>query len=129
MTERLAGRGSSCRLLIAACLLCQIGVTAHAQQAPPKPAFEPTLEMVSHLSCQEVWTGVAEDKTAFFEVVELFAHHILTVRNVEFPDSSEVGRKFGEAVVQNCLDDSEELLYSSVNRALRDTLPADIQKH
>jgi hypothetical protein len=88
-----------------------------------KASFEPTMEMVSHLSCEEVWIGVAEQEEAFFQVVELFAHHILNAREVTFPDSAEVGKSFGQAVVKNCLDDPEELLYSAVNRGLRDTLP------
>jgi hypothetical protein len=79
----------------------------------------------SSLTCQEVWIGVAEQDDPFFQVVELFAHHVLTRREIDFPDSEEVGKAFGDAVVKNCLDDPDELLYSVVSRSLRDTLPVE----
>ncbi len=78
---------------------------------------------VSHLTCEEVWVGVAEQDDPFFQVVELLAHHILTTREIKFPDSEDVAKAFGDALVKNCLADADELLYSVVSRSLRDTLP------
>ena len=66
---------------------------------------------------------MAEKDDLFLEVVELLAHHILTQREIKFPDSDEVGKAFGDALVKNCLADPDELLYSAVSRSLRDTLP------
>ena len=61
----------------------------------------------------------------FFQVVELLAHHILTRREIKFPDSENVAKAFGDALVKDCLDDPDELLYSVVSRSLRDTLPVE----
>jgi len=55
----------------------------------------------------------------------LFAHHILTTREIKFPDSEDVAKAFGDALVKNCLADPDELLYSAVSRSLRDTLPVE----
>jgi hypothetical protein len=101
------------------------GSAYNARAADQQQPFEPTMEDVSHLSCEEVWVGVAEKDDAFLQVVELFAHHILTRREVKFPGTPEAGKAFGDAVVKNCLADPEELLYSAVNRSLRDTLPVN----
>ena len=100
-----------------------LAISSGSRAANPEMLFEPTMEDVSHLSCEEIWTGVAEQDDPFFQVVELFAHHILTRREIKFPDSEGVAKAFGEAVVKNCLADTDELLYSVVSRSLRDTLP------
>ena len=100
------------------------GLAYESRAADQKQPFEPTMADVSHLSCEEVWIGVSEKDDAFFQVVELLAHHILTRREVKFPGTPEAGKAFGDALVKNCLADPEELLYSAVNRSLRDTLPA-----
>jgi hypothetical protein len=101
------------------------GFAFDSQAAEQKQPFEPTMMDVSHLSCEEVWIGVSEKDDAFFQVIEVFAHHILTQREVKFPETPEAGKAFGDALVKNCLADPEELLYSAVNRSLRDTLPVD----
>jgi hypothetical protein len=108
-------------LAIALCL--SSGVSYQSWAADQKQPFEPTMLDVSHLSCEEVWIGVAKKDDPFIQVVELLAHHILTRREVKFPGTPEAGKAFGDAVVKNCLADPDELLYSAVNRSLRDTLP------
>ena len=110
---------------LAVALTVPLAVTTSGLAATQDEPFEPAMEDVSHLTCEEVWVGVAEQDDPFFQVVELFAHHILTRREIEFPDSEEVGKAFGDAVVKNCLDDPDELLYSVVSRSLRNTLPVE----
>jgi hypothetical protein len=100
-------------------------VATGAQAATQEEPFEPTMLEVSHLTCEEVWIGVAEQDDPFFQVVELFAYHILTRREIEFPESDKVAKAFGDALVKNCLADPDELLYSAVSRSLRDTLPVE----
>jgi hypothetical protein len=108
-------------LTIASCL--SSGLSDQSRAADQKQPFEPTMLDVSHLSCEEVWIGVAKKDDPFIQLVELLAHHILTRREVKFPDTDEAGKAFGDAVVKNCLANPDELLYSAVNRSLRDTLP------
>lgn len=109
----------------AAAFAILLAVVTSGRAANKAEPFEPTMEDVSYLSCEEVWIGVAEQDDPFFQVVELFAHHILTRREIKFPDSEDVAKAFGGAVVKNCLADPEELLYSIVSRSLRDTLPVE----
>jgi hypothetical protein len=112
-------------LLLAAALTVPLAATTTDRAASQEEPFEPTMEDVSYLTCEEVWIGVGEQDDPFFQVVELLAHHILTKREIEFPNSEEVGKAFGDAVVKNCLADRDELLYSVVSRSLRDTLPVE----
>jgi hypothetical protein len=111
--------------VLAAAFAILVTITTGGRATSQEKPFEPTMQDVSHLTCEEVWDGVAEQDDPFFQVVELFAHHILTRREIEFPDSEEVGKAFGDAVVKNCLDDPDELLYSVVSRSLRNTLPVE----
>lgn len=102
-----------------------LAISTGSRAANQEKPFEPTMQDVSHLTCEEVWIGVAEQDDPFFQVVELFAHHILTRREIKFPDSEDVAKAFGDALVKNCLADPDELLYSVVSRSLRDTLPVE----
>ncbi len=111
--------------LLAASFAIFLAIPTLGQAATQEEPFEPTLLEVSHLTCEEVWIGVAEKDDLFFQVVELLAHHILTQREIKFPESDEVGKAFGDALVKNCLADPDELLYSAVSRSLRDTLPVE----
>ena len=117
MTYRMPLLASTFAVLLA----IPTGGRAASQEIP----FEPSMLEVSHLTCEEVWIGVAEQDDPFFEVIELFAHNILTRREIKFPDSEDVAKAFGDAVVKNCLADPDELLYSIVSRSLRDTLPVE----
>jgi hypothetical protein len=110
--------------LLAAALAIPLAISTGPAAGQERP-FEPTMLEVSHLTCEEIWTGVAEQDDPFYQVVELFAHHILTTRGIEFPDSEDVATAFGDAIVQNCEADPDELLYSIVSRSLRDTLPVE----
>ena len=109
--------------LLATTFAILLAFSTSGRAATQEEPFEPTMLEVSHLTCEEVWIGVAEKDDLFLEVVELLAHHILTQREIKFPDSDEVGKAFGDALVKNCLADPDELLYSAVSRSLRDTLP------
>ncbi len=109
--------------LLAASFAILLAIPTLGQATTQEEPFEPTMLEVSHLTCEEVWIGVAEKDDLFFQVVELLAHHILTRREIEFPESDKVGKAFGDKLVKNCLDDPDELLYSAVSRSLRDTLP------
>ena len=111
--------------LLAASFAILLAVTTSSRAATQEEPFEPTLLEVSHLTCEEVWIGVAKKDDLFFQVVELLAYHILTRREIEFPESDEVAKAFGDKLVKNCLDDPDELLYSAVSRSLRDTLPVE----
>ncbi len=111
--------------LLVAAFAVMLMVTTGSQAATQEEPFEPTMLDVSHLTCEEVWIGVAEKDDLFFQVVELLAHHILTRREIKFPDSDEVAKAFGDTLVKNCLADPDELLYSAVSRSLRDTLPVE----
>ena len=111
--------------LLAASFAILLAVTTSSRAATQEEPFEPTMLDVSHLTCEEVWIGVAEKDDPFFQVIELFAHHILTRREIKFPESDEVAKAFGDALVKNCLADPDELLYSAVSRSLRDTLPLE----
>ena len=111
--------------LLATAVAIILAVSTVGHSANQEEPFEPTMLDVSHLTCEEVWTGVAEKDDPFFQVVELFAHHVLTRREIEFPESNDVAKAFGDAVVKNCLADPDELLYSVVSRSLRDTLPVE----
>lgn len=68
-------------------------LASESRAADQQQPFEPTMEDVSHLSCPEVWVGVAEKDDAFFRVVELLTHNILTRREVKFPAHRELGRR------------------------------------
>ena len=98
-------------------------VSTFGSAATQDKNFEPSFLQVSHLSCEEVWVRVDKKDNLFFEVVEMLAYHILTSRKINFPDSNNVARAFGDALVKGCLEDPDELLYSVVSRSLRDTLP------
>jgi len=111
--------------LLAAAFAVLLTISTGSRAATQEEPFEPTMEDVSHLTCEEVWVGVAEQDDPFFQVVELLAHHILTRREIKFPDSENVAKAFGDALVKDCLDDPDELLYSVVSRSLRDTLPVE----
>ena len=111
--------------LLAATFAVLLAVSTGGRAANQETPFEPTMLEVSHLTCEEVWIGVAEKDDPFFQVVELFAHHILARHEIKFPDSEDVAKAFGDALVKNCLADPDELLYSVVSRSLRDTLPAE----
>jgi len=111
--------------LLAAAFAILLAIPPGGQAATQEELFEPTMLEVSHLTCEEVWIGVAEKDDYFFQVVELLAHHILTRREIKFPESDEVAKAFGDKLVKNCLADPDELLYSTVSRSLRDTLPVE----
>jgi len=111
--------------LLAVAFAILLAVSTGGRAANQEEPFEPTLLEVSHLTCEEVWIGVAEKDDLFFQVVELLAHHVLTRREIEFPESDEVAKAFGDALVKDCLADPDELLYSVVSRSLRDTLPVE----
>ena len=111
--------------LLAVSFAILLAVTTGSRAATQEELFEPTMLEVSHLTCEEVWIGVAKKDDLFFQVVELLAYHILTRREIEFPESDEVAKSFGDSLVKNCLADPDELLYSAVSRSLRDTLPVE----
>ena len=84
--------------LLAAAFAILLAIPTSGQAATQEEPFEPTLLEVSHLTCEEVWIGVAEKDDLFFQVVELLAHHILTQREIKFPESDKIAKAFGDAL-------------------------------
>lgn len=111
--------------LLASTFAILLAVSTGGRAATQADPFEPTMLDVGHLTCEEVWIGVAEKDDYFFQVVELLADYVLTRREIKFTESEDVAKAFGDAVVKNCLGDPDELLYSIVSRSLRDTLPLE----
>ena len=119
------------KMMLAGCVMAAglLGVasTAHAQDTAiaPKSAdavTSPTTytpEQILPLTVHQAWLMSGKDEGKFFEIVTQMAELSAKNRNLTLPESAEAGRKVGEMIKTLAKKDTDQLLYSVVDAAVR----------
>lgn len=126
MTNTL--RAYSKSTLLAAGLLF-IPIAVHAQQKPaeiePRSAagmkettMHYTHEQLLTATVHQAWLLSNKNEANFFDMVEELARISATNRGITLPETAIAGRRMGEYIKRNAKADTDQLLYSVVDKAV-----------
>lgn len=104
-----------------------VSPAVHAQQAPIAPssaskdvAAAPTwtTEQLVTATVHQAWLMSNKNEATFFEMVTQLAEISAKNRDITLPQTTEAGRQFGEMIKRMAKADTDQLLYSVVDKAV-----------
>ncbi len=108
------------RVSLLTATLIGLTVTTSIWAAPKSPRY--TFQKVAHLSCKAAWQQADQSVDKAFAMIETMTVYLLKQRQLQFPDSAEVGERFGKLIDERCRADPDQLMLSAVDAALRDVV-------
>lgn len=96
---------------------------ASAANSAPGPQTWTTDQLVT-ATVHQAWLMSGKNEATFFEMVSQLADMSAKNREVTLPQTEAAGRRFGELVKTYSKEDTDQLLYAVVDRAVRNVAGA-----